>query len=94
MYCVYKFIKLSKTIPQAFLFIGEPQNLNQLGYYSRFGLKDFIYVKIRAYPALAGLDPALACSKLQNTESVTRYRARAPSCWQRSSSSSVGFFCC
>ena len=63
MYCVSKVIKHTKTVPQAFLFIGEPQNLTQLGYYQRFGLKDLIYVKIRAYPALARLDPALARSR-------------------------------
>ena len=68
MFCVYKFIKHLKTIPQAFLFIGEPQNLTLLGYNQRFGLKHFIYVKIRAHPALAGLDPALARSRTQISE--------------------------
>ena len=62
--------KLLKTVPQTFLFIGEPQNLTQLGYYQRFGLKDLIYVKICAHPALARLSPALARSRTQIGESV------------------------
>ena len=63
MYCVCIVIKHTKNCSQVFLFIGEPQNLTKLGYHQRFGLKDLIYVKIRAYPALARLGPALARSK-------------------------------
>ena len=68
MYCVCKVIKHPKTVPKAFLFIGEPQNLTQLGYHSTFGLKDLIYVKITAHRALARLSPALARSKSQIAE--------------------------
>ena len=70
MYCVCIVIKHPKNCSQVFLFIGEPQNLTQLGYHLRFGLKDLIYVKIRAHRALNRLSPALARSKTQIDESV------------------------
>ena len=72
MYCVCIVIKHTKNCSQVFLFIGEPQNLTQLGYHQRFGLKDLIYVKIRAYPALARLGRALARSRTQIGESVLK----------------------
>ena len=77
MYCVCIVIKHTKNCSQVFLFIGEPQNLTPLGYHLSFGLKDLIYVKIRAHRALARLSPALARSKLQKHESGTWDRARA-----------------
>ena len=70
MYCVYKVIKHPKNCSQVFLFIGEPQNLTKLGYHLSFGLKDLIYVKIRAHRALARLGRALARSRTQIGESV------------------------
>ena len=69
MYCVCIVIKHPKNCSQVILFIGEPQNLTKLGYHLSFGLKDLIYVKIRAHRALARLGPALAHSKKQITES-------------------------
>ena len=68
MYCVFIIIKHPKKCSQVILFIGEPQNLTQLGYYTSFGLKDLIYVKITAHRALARLSPALARSKSQIAE--------------------------
>ena len=91
MYCVCIVIKPFKNCSQAILFLGEPQNLTQLGYHLSFGLKDLIYVKNTAHRALARLSPALARSKLQIDESVSGDRARAPfgprssaPLWQRS----------
>ena len=79
MYCVFIIIKHPKKCSQVILFIGEPQNLTQLGYHLSFGLKDLIYVKIRAHPALARLGRALARSRTQIDESVLGTALERPS---------------
>ena len=78
MYCVSNVFKHPKNCSQVILFIGEPQNLTQLGYHLSFGLKDLIYVKIRAHRALARLSPALARSTKQITESGTWTALKRP----------------
>ena len=100
MYCVCIVIKHPKTVPKAFLFIGEPQNLTQLGYHLSFGLKDLIYVKSHAHRALARLGPALARSRTQIHQSVMGTalepgRGALERAYEGSASVfSSAFFCC